>query len=65
MARVPERRSPVCPLQVVGTLNGRRNGPHHGLPRARRRLSAAPEAGPMPVGHGQGSGSAATRSGAS
>ena len=65
LARSPERRRRVCALQVVGSLRAPHDGLHHSLPRARGRLSAAPELGPMPVGHGEKPGSAATRFGAS
>ena len=55
----------ICAPQVVGSLRAPHDGLHHSLPRARGRLSAAPELGPMPLVDGEKPGSAATRFGAS
>ena len=58
-------RSDVGRDAKVIPLSAPRNGLHHRLPRARGRLSDARELGPMPVGHGEKPGSAATSAGAS
>ena len=58
-------RSEVGRDAKVVPSNERRDGLRNTLLRARRALRSSAKAGPMPVGHGQGSGSAATRFGAS
>ena len=58
-------RSEVGRDAKVVPSNERRDGLRNTLLRARRALRSSAKVGPMPVGHGKGSRSAATRPGAS